>query len=103
MPMGLKELMAEAREHVPSVSPADAREKADLILDVREPSELKATGRVAGAGEHSTQDPRDPGRPGELRRRAAPDSAPRRRLRARTLRVGRSERDGRAHVFPHRL
>lgn len=49
MTMGLKELVAEARKHVPSVSPAEAQEKADLILDVREPSELETTGRVAGA------------------------------------------------------
>ena len=49
MPMGVKELVAEARKHVSSVSPAEAKEKADLILDVREPPELEANGRIAGA------------------------------------------------------
>ena len=49
MPMELKDLVAEARANVPAVTPQQAKEAADLILDVREPSELETPGRVVGA------------------------------------------------------
>lgn len=49
MPMGMKELVAEARAHVSAVTPQQAKDEADLILDVREPAELEGEGRIAGA------------------------------------------------------
>lgn len=49
MTMSLKDLVAEARSHVPVVSPQEAQDSADLILDVREPAELDTSGRIAGA------------------------------------------------------
>ena len=49
MPMGLKDLVAEARANIPAVTPQQANDEADLILDVREPVELKDAGRIAGA------------------------------------------------------
>ena len=49
MPMSLKDLVTEARSHVPVVSPLEAQRSADLILDVREPAELETSGRIAGA------------------------------------------------------
>lgn len=65
MPMSLKDLVAEARSHVPLVSPQEAQRSADLILDVREPAELETSGRIAGA----LNIPR-----GVLEMRADPDS-----------------------------
>lgn len=65
MPMSLKDLVAEARSHVAVVSPQEAHDSADLVLDVREPTELEANGRVAGA----LNIPR-----GVLEMRADPDS-----------------------------
>ena len=49
MPMGLKDLVAEARTHISAVTPQQAKEEADLILDVREPVELDDAGRIEGA------------------------------------------------------
>ncbi|QQA43398.1 rhodanese-like domain-containing protein [Pelagovum pacificum] len=48
----MKDLVADARTRVSTVSPADAMSAAGegaLILDVREPAELESNGRVAGA------------------------------------------------------
>lgn len=48
-----KELVAKAKEEVPSIAPADARAmmgRADVLLvDVRDPSEVEKTGRLEGA------------------------------------------------------
>lgn len=49
MALGMKELVAEARAQVQAVTPQQARDSGELILDVREPSELESSGRVAGA------------------------------------------------------
>jgi len=49
MMLGMKELVAEARSHVPAVTPQQARDSGDLILDVREPTELESNGRIEGA------------------------------------------------------
>lgn len=49
MPIGMKELVAEARAHVSAVTPQQAKDEADVILDVREPAELESTGQIAGA------------------------------------------------------
>ena len=65
MPMGLKDLVAEARTQIPAVSPQQSKDQADLILDVREPVELEDTGRISGA----LNIPR-----GVLETRADPDS-----------------------------
>jgi rhodanese-related sulfurtransferase len=66
MPMGLKNLVAEARAHVGTLTPQEAHDTADLVLDVREPPELDRTGRIAG----SLNVPR-----GILESRADPDSS----------------------------
>ena len=50
--MTMKDLISDARTRVEAVSPKDAQDAAqggDLILDVREPAELDANGRIAGA------------------------------------------------------
>jgi rhodanese-related sulfurtransferase len=65
--VGLKDLVAEARQAATEVSPAAARqgiEEGGIVLDVREPREF-AKGRIAGA----TNLPR-----GMLELRAAADS-----------------------------
>lgn len=49
MNMSMKELVAEARAQVATVSPAKARAADGLILDVREPAELAKEGRVPDA------------------------------------------------------
>src|SRR5699024_4550033 len=49
MPMSHKDLVAEARAHIGTVTPQQAHETADLVLDVREPPELDRGGRIAGA------------------------------------------------------
>ncbi len=52
MTMTMKDLVADARSRVGAVSPQEAENaarKGDLILDVREPAELKKDGRIAGA------------------------------------------------------
>ena len=50
MAMGVKDLVAEARRTVEAVPPEEARAREGaLILDVREPGELEAKGRVPGA------------------------------------------------------
>lgn len=47
MSMGMKDLVAEARERIAAVAPGDAGD--GLILDVREPHELEQKGRVPDA------------------------------------------------------
>lgn len=49
MALGMKELVANARAQVQVVTPQQAHESGELILDVREPPELDTSGRVAGA------------------------------------------------------
>ncbi|WP_075222698.1 rhodanese-like domain-containing protein [Acuticoccus yangtzensis] len=52
MSLTMKDLVADARTRVATVSPQEAQQAAaggDLILDVREPAELETAGRVAGA------------------------------------------------------
>ena len=50
MAMGMKDLVAEARRAVEAVPPEEARAREGaLVLDVREPGELEAKGRVPGA------------------------------------------------------
>lgn len=53
MPPGMKEMIEEANRVVPRISPADAqalvREGNVVIVDVREPPEVEASGKVAGA------------------------------------------------------
>ncbi|MCS5603712.1 MAG: rhodanese-like domain-containing protein [Paracoccus sp. (in: a-proteobacteria)] len=52
MTKSMKDLVAEARTRVETISPADAqaaRPNGDVILDVREPAELDSDGAIAGA------------------------------------------------------
>ena len=49
MALGMKQLVAEARALVKAVTPQQAQESGELILDVREPPELETSGRIAGA------------------------------------------------------
>lgn len=52
MTVTMRDLVAEARSRVATISPKLAEEAAregDLILDVREPGELEENGRIAGA------------------------------------------------------
>ena len=53
MPPGMKEMMEEANAVVPRISPAEAQALIEegnvLIVDVREPAEIEASGKVAGA------------------------------------------------------
>jgi len=53
MPSNVKELLAEANAAVPRLSPAEARAPMGdgnvLIVDVRDPSEVQASGKIKGA------------------------------------------------------
>ena len=53
MPNSVKEMLAEANAAVPRVQPAEARQLIGpdnvLILDVRDPSEVQASGKIKGA------------------------------------------------------
>jgi rhodanese-related sulfurtransferase len=53
MPSSVKELLAEANAAVPRVPPAEARALIErdnvLIIDVRDPSEVQASGKLKGA------------------------------------------------------
>lgn len=53
MPSNVKQLLAEANAAVPRVPPHEARTlvaRADvLVVDVRDPSEVKASGKIKGA------------------------------------------------------
>ena len=52
MMLTMKDLVADARTRIAAVSPQEAEQavrQGDLILDVREPAELEADGRIAGA------------------------------------------------------
>ena len=52
MPSNVKELLAEANAAVSRLSPAEARGRTGgnvLIVDVRDPSEVQATGKIKGA------------------------------------------------------
>ena len=53
MPTGVKELLAKANAAVPRLSPAQALEKMKsgnaLVVDVRDGTEVQASGKVAGA------------------------------------------------------
>ncbi|MHA6346928.1 rhodanese-like domain-containing protein [Roseivivax sp. CAU 1761] len=52
MPMSVKDLVAEAKANITSVTPEEAQKaqaSGDLILDVREPGELDSDGRIDGA------------------------------------------------------
>lgn len=49
MTMGMKALVAEARERVAAISPQEAHGAGGLVLDVREPAELDGKGRVPDA------------------------------------------------------
>lgn len=52
MAKSMKDLVADARSRIEAISPADAHEAArssDVILDVREPSELDSDGAIGGA------------------------------------------------------
>jgi rhodanese-related sulfurtransferase len=53
MPTSVKQLLAEANAAVPRVPPAEARQLIGrgnvLILDVRDPSEVQASGKIKGA------------------------------------------------------
>jgi rhodanese-related sulfurtransferase len=69
MPMSVKELLAAANAAVPKVTPAEAKDmiaKGDtLVVDVRDGTEVAASGKVAGAVHVSR---------GMLEFRADPDS-----------------------------
>lgn len=84
MPIGMKELVAEARAHVSAVTPQQAKDDADVILDVREPAELESTGQIAGA----LNIPR-----GILESRADPESS------VADQRLTRLRGSGRVHVL----
>src|SRR5881398_917871 len=53
MPRSVKEMLAEANAAVPRVAPAEARQLIGrgnvLIVDVRDPTEVHASGKVKGA------------------------------------------------------
>ncbi len=52
MPASIKEMLAEANAAVPRLTPADARARMGgdaLVLDVRDPSEVQASGKIKGA------------------------------------------------------
>ena len=52
MPTSVKEMLAEANAAVPRLPPAEARARMGanvLILDVRDPSEVQASGKIKGA------------------------------------------------------
>jgi rhodanese-related sulfurtransferase len=53
MPSSVKELLAEANAAVPRLPPAEARAMMGranvLIVDVRDPSEVQASGKIKGA------------------------------------------------------
>jgi rhodanese-related sulfurtransferase len=52
MSKSMKDLVADARSRIDVISPQDAqaaREKGDVILDVREPGELTSDGAIDGA------------------------------------------------------
>ncbi len=53
MPLTLKHLMQTATAAIPSLTPAEAQtlmaNPTTLVLDVRDPSELAATGKIPGA------------------------------------------------------
>jgi rhodanese-related sulfurtransferase len=53
MPTSVKEMLAEANAAVPRVPPAEARQLIGrgnaLIVDVRDPSEVQASGKLKGA------------------------------------------------------
>jgi rhodanese-related sulfurtransferase len=53
MPTNVKELLAAANAAVPRLQPQEAREKMRggdvLIVDVRDPSEVQASGKIKGA------------------------------------------------------
>lgn len=57
MPKTLKEMMDAANAEVPRVSPAQAKEMIakgnTLVVDLRDGTEVAATGKVAGAVNHS--------------------------------------------------
>lgn len=84
MPIGMKELVAEARAHVSAVTPQQAIGEADVILDVREAAELESTGQIAGA----LSIPR-----GILESRADPESS------VADQRLTRLRGSGRVHVL----
>jgi len=68
MPSSVKEMLAEANAAVPRLSPAETRARIGgnaLVLDVRDPSEVQASGRIKGAVNVSR---------GMLEFRAAPES-----------------------------
>ena len=56
MTTSVKQMMEEANAAVPKITPAQAREMIakgnTLIVDVREPAEVEASGKVAGAVHH---------------------------------------------------
>jgi rhodanese-related sulfurtransferase len=53
MPSSVKEMLAEANAAVPRVQPAEARRLIErgsvLVVDVRDPSEVQASGKLRGA------------------------------------------------------
>lgn len=52
MPSSVKEMLAEANAAVPRLSPTETRTRMGgnaLILDVRDPSEVQASGKIKGA------------------------------------------------------
>jgi rhodanese-related sulfurtransferase len=52
MPSSVKEMLAEANAAVPRLSPAETRTRMGgnaLILDVRDPSEVQASGKIKSA------------------------------------------------------
>jgi rhodanese-related sulfurtransferase len=52
MPSSVKEMLAEANAAVPRLPPAEGRARMGgnvLILDVRDPSEVQASGKIKGA------------------------------------------------------
>jgi rhodanese-related sulfurtransferase len=53
MALGVKQMMEAANAAVPKITPAEAREKIakgnTLVLDVRDGTEVQASGKVAGA------------------------------------------------------
>src|ERR1700727_131607 len=56
MATSVKQMMEEANAAVPKISPAEARAMIakgnTLVVDVREPAEVEASGKVAGAVHH---------------------------------------------------
>lgn len=88
MPASMKDLVADAKSRIDTVSPGQARDaqaQGDIILDVHEPAELDSDGAVDGA----VHIPR-----GLLESQADPETG-----KGNDLLTARRQSDGRIHVL----